>query len=151
MRKSLFTLILTLLIGGMLFTNCKDKSTDSNGADDLSSLSKTWTATKYEYASKADPDTKVDLIQMGMSIQFTINDDGTYTAVVSYGMAGQETETGTLSVADGMMTFDPEDDESYTVDYTLSGNTLTMTDENESYDFDGDEQEEPAVMTLVFQ
>ena len=81
----------------------------------------------------------------------TITTDGRFSGSLT-GNGENETFSGTY-VAQGtnlILTYDLEPNDPETAPFTLSGNTLTIT-QNDVFDFDGDLVDELATLTMVLQ
>jgi hypothetical protein len=144
--KALRTLTTAMLVTAVI--GCSDTAAPSDPAD----LAGTWNATSMVFVDDADPTVSVDVVTMGASFQLVIAADGTFTGAFAMGseiepFAGTIAISGTnLIITDSL---DPTD--TSTVAFTLDGNTLTLMDDEELYDFDDDGQEEPANSTWVME
>jgi hypothetical protein len=117
----------------------------------IADLAGTWTATKMEYTNKANNSQKVDLVQLGVGMKLTINSSGRYTATLTISGLGELTTAGTITLQGGNLILDDDEEaENQTVAFTLSGNTLTLTGDDE-FDFNDDGTDEPAAVVMVFQ
>jgi len=96
--------------------------------------------------------TGVDVVALGFAFNIVINAEGGYVATLTDPIEGDEIELGTLAVANGVITFTPTGEDPYTMDIVnLDGNTLTVRDDDESFDFDDDDVEEDAILTIVLE
>lgn len=125
----------------------------------LADFEGTWEASSYKLTNPAVPLT-IDLVQNGGSFDFTAADDGTFTgsAVIPGAMVGAPNDLELnyagyveLVTQDTVkVVFDPEIPPfitTFTGAFTLSGDTFTITDESQMFDFDGPgpEGEVPAI------
>lgn len=133
------------IVAALVFaTGCED----TTGVTILD-LVGTWNATKVEFVSTADATVTFDLIANGLMLSTTINSDGTYSG--SFTLAGQPPDSfsGTMTVQGTTLVFTEPGEQPDTAAFTLEGNTLTITDTNEKFDFDFDGIEEDATVTTV--
>jgi hypothetical protein len=140
MRRSMLIFVLSWF-AFLIVSGCSDDSgTNSN---DLGNLTGTWKLVEFSYTSKANPSQKVDWVDQGMNLTMTIENNGNFSVSgnyqgFTYSYSGHFDE-GNDTIDDG--------DANTTI--TMSGDLLTITDENESYDFgNGDE---PAILKQVYQ
>jgi len=139
MRQAYLLILSTFLL--FAFIGCSDDS--GSNSTSASGLVGTWDMAKFEYKSKANPSLTEDLVQSGMNLSLTIKSNGDYTGSGNYlgfpySFSGNMNEDGD-SIDDG----DPN------TTITRSGNTLTIVDNDDSWDFgNGDE---PATSTQVFE
>lgn len=140
MRRLTLVFVLAFFLSLVLFGCSDDSGTNSNDSDNLTG---TWKLIEFSYTSKANPSQKVDWVAEGMSLTMTIESNGNFSASGSY-MGFPYSYSGHMNESDAGI--DDGDDDTI---ITRSGNTLTITDENESYDFgNGDE---PAILKQVYQ
>ena len=87
---------------------------------------------------------------MTLSITFT---ETTYSGTFTFaGEVGEVTEgfSGTYTIDGNQLILRETGElEPDSMTYTLSGNTMTLTGDDDEYDFDDDGQEDPATSTLV--
>ncbi len=149
--KLLRTLVAPLLAVTFV-VGCDDSiGPDSTPEEIAAALAGTWSATSFVFTSKANSADTYDLIGEGGSFSLTITADGSYSG--SFTGAGEnETFSGTY-VAQGtnLILTDDQDPTPDPVAFTLSGNTLTIIDDDEEFDFDDDGFDEPATLTIVLE
>lgn len=109
----------------------------------IADLVGTWNATKLEFTNKANSAQKIDVVPLGAQLRIVVEPSGRAISTLSFqGQTSVDTSQivirgDTLVVDDRRLLF------------TLSGNTLTITDNNESFDFNQDGAEEPATLLAV--
>ena len=96
----------------------------------------------------------VDIIAQGITLTITFGQDFTYTVTdVDPGPPEViETENGTFTVIGGAITFTPTDmsaDAPLTID-VLTSTDLTLSNANDSFDFNDDGTETPASLVAIF-
>ena len=127
---------------------CSD-SGDSTGPASPSDFVGDWLATSYVVTSVANTSQSQDLtlLEMTMSITFT---ETTYSGTVSFPGEVTETFSGTYAIEGNQLTLNETGEGTpELMTYTLSANTLTLSGDDEQYDFDDDGQEDPATFTMV--
>ncbi|MBS1242166.1 MAG: hypothetical protein H6R40_1593 [Gemmatimonadetes bacterium] len=109
----------------------------------------TWNATKLEFVA---PGVAVDAIAFGATMQLVLGSNGTYTVTLGFPGEGTETETGTWSASEDVLTLSGSDGDMQ-FDMSLSGNTLTLTGADGEFDVDDDGVDDPVTVnvTLVKQ
>ena len=111
---------LVLLVGaGVAFctAGCEDDEDEGGG----NSLVGTWRATSYNGQA----------LDAGTSVVVTFRSDG--TATTTYTIAGQsDSSQGTWSAEDGVLTV-TADGETDSANYSISGSTLTISDEEGTF------------------
>ena len=127
-----------------------DNGTDPPAGVTLADLAGTWDATEAEFQSLDNPLLRFDLVALGGSLTLTVSANGDYEATIQPPGEAPETETGTVTVVGNVIELNVDGvPESVEFDFTLVGNTLTMVTESEGFDFDGDDIDDPARLTLV--
>ena len=128
---------------------------DSNGPGSTSeeivdALVGTWNATSMVFTNKANSSETFDLIANNGSLSLTFTATGQFSGSTTFG-GETETLSGTFVVqGTNLITTDTGESESETIAFTLSGNTLTLTLDDE-FDFDDDGFDEPATLTIILQ
>jgi hypothetical protein len=105
---------------------------DSTSPEDVTAadLVGTWEATAFEVTAVGGG-ASMDVIALGGSMTLTAGANGAYTIDITFPGELPEVETGTFTVAEGVITIDPEGpDSTMSFDFTLSGNTLTLMGED---------------------
>ena len=127
---------------------------DSNAPDPLTleNLVGSWRATQFLFTQQSDPSTFFDLIQNSGTVTITISANGTYVGQQS-AFGSTETSSGTITVSSRFVTLTDDDEPGDPTQFaaTLTGNTLTLTSSDFTFDFDFNGTEEPATLTAVFQ
>lgn len=127
-----------------------DNGTDPPDGITLTDLVGTWDATQVEYQSLDNPLIRFDLVALGGSLTLTVEANGDYTATIQPPGEQPDTETGSVTLEGNLIELVVDGvPESVEFDFTLVGNTLTMVTEDEEFDFDGDDIDDPARLTLV--
>ncbi len=113
-------------------------------------LAGTWTASQYLFTNPANTSETFDFIGAGGSLSFTVDAAGAFTATIVEPGDAPETLTGTIAVEGDILTISESGQGSPTPYLaTRSGNTLTLTTDDESYDFDGDGTDDLASARIV--
>ena len=149
--KLLRTLIAPLLAVTFV-AGCGDdfvSDADSTPEEVAEALEGTWNATSFVFTNDANSSETFDLLGAG-SFVITFTADGQFSG--SSTLAGfTEGISGTYIVqGTNLITTDTGETESETFAFTLSGNTLTLTGDDE-YDFNGDDVDVSATLTIIFQ
>ncbi len=109
----------------------------------IADLVGTWNATKLEFTNKANPAQKVDVVPLGAQLRIVVEASG--RAIATFSFQGQSSvDTSQIAIRGDTLVVDGR-----RLLFTLSGNTLTMTDDNESFDFNQDGAEEAATLLAV--
>lgn len=98
----------------------------------------TWDATKLEFTNVANTSEKVEVIALGATYTIVLVSDGTYQATLGVPGSAPEVTTGTWSVSSDVITIKEtgsSGDQQF--NWSLSGNTLTISGANTDFDFDG--------------
>jgi hypothetical protein len=125
---------------------------DSTSVEDVADLVGTWDATSFLWTSDADASVTFELVGAGGNFQLVIAADGSFTG--SFGMGSEvEVFSGTIAISGSniIITDSVDADDTSTMGFSLDGNTLTMTSDDDEYDFDDDGQEDPASSLMVLQ
>lgn len=110
----------------------------------------TWDATQLEFTEKANVDHRVDLIANGWTFAITLDQDGTYDAILDAPDGPPEAITGVWEAT--IDVFRMKDDTEpwwQEFDLSLSGTTLTLTGGDLNFDFGGGDVEASLDMVLV--
>ncbi len=148
LKHSLFVLPLA----AMLAAGC---GSTTIGPSDITvaDLVGTWNITRFEYTKDGAPNTHVDLIaDKGLTATAMVNANGTYTITETVAPITQ-TITGSFTVQNNTVVDTRTGLAAKNVAVTRSGNTLTYTDEDVTYDFDNNSgtPEENADLVMVWQ
>jgi hypothetical protein len=110
----------------------------------------TWDAEVFTVTSVADPDIVADLMEHG---SFTINvqPSGTYTATLWFGGVQVGVEIGTLSVSGNFITLKPNGGDTATSEYTFLEDDYLRLEGPTEFDFNLDEELEPAEALIELQ
>jgi hypothetical protein len=152
-RVKICCLLSFLITIALLTLDCSKNSTEPENGDSNfpAELVGDWRATQFIMTNKANPTEQADLIQFGISYSLAIQSNGNYTSTLAIPGEGSMIESGSSSVQGDQITVDPSNDDSYTKTYAISGNTLTVIDDDSEFDFDDDGIEESANLTIVLQ
>jgi hypothetical protein len=105
-----------------------------------------WDATMWRYTSTADPSVTVDAVEdLGYSITLTVRLDSRLSFVVE--PVGWTSTTDVL-LLDGNQMLTRNGDDSQTFVFAFEGDTWSFSG-LDSYDFDGDETQDPATLEVV--
>lgn len=113
-------------------------------------LAGTWSATQFLFTNPANAAQTYDMIAAGGSLSLTVQPNGDYSATMTVPGNAPEAFTGTISVEGDILTLAESGHGSPTpYNASRSGNTLTLTTDDELFDFDEDGTEELASLRLV--
>lgn len=129
-------LALTAVLFTSIVTACDDD--DEVMGVGVADLVGTWEATSAVFTSNVDPSITVDAVPLGGSATLTVTVDGRFTLITVLPGAPAEIDTGIIvSITVDTMTllFDNEPNNPEAVNFTLSGNTLTITSDDFAFDF----------------
>ena len=134
----------SLVLGAMLISlvGCSDST--GLTADDLEG---TWNATSMVFTNNANSAESVDVVPMGASFTMTVAAGGSVSTVFDDGQGGTSSDSGTLSSDGSSITIGGD-----TFQAVRSGDQLTATNANESYDFgSGSDEAATLVVSLTRQ
>ena len=121
---------------------------DSTGPASSADLVGQWIASAYTVTSVANTSMSAEVIGMGMTLTLTFTETA-YTGVVTFPGDPDENFAGTYTIDGQQLILDEVDQETpETMTYSLSGNVLTLSGDD-TFDFDDDQQEDPATFVLV--
>ncbi|GBD32291.1 hypothetical protein HRbin33_01255 [bacterium HR33] len=109
----------------------------------IADLVGTWNATKLEFTNKSNPLQKVDVVPLGARLTIVVEPSGRAISTFSF-QDFSDVDTSQIVIRGDTLLVDDR-----RLLFTLSGNTLTITDNNESFDFNQDGAEEPATLLAV--
>ncbi len=128
---------------------CND-SGNSTGPTSPSEFVGDWLASSWVLTSVANTSQSADFIALGMALSITFTET-TYSGTVNMDGGAMDTFTGTYTISGSQLILDEVGEtELDTMTYTLSGNAMTLSGDDEAYDFDEDGQEDPATFRMVF-
>ncbi len=142
LRKALILLAVTAVLGG---AGCKS----STGPQDESDFIGTWSATKAEYVSIADSNTKADIVARGSTLTLVFA-SSTFVLTITDPGQGPEIFSGTWSASTDVMTLTWTSGMSgeSQFDWSLDDDELTMTGGHMQFDFTPGSPEE-AILNLI--
>ncbi len=147
--KLLRTLVAPLLAVTVV-AGCGDSNGPGTSEATINALAGTWNATSMVFTNNANSSETYDLIADGGSLSLTFTAAGGFSGS-STTPEGTEILSGTFVVqGTNLIVTDTGEPESETIAFTLSGNTLTLTLDDE-LDFDDDGFDEPATLVIVLQ
>lgn len=117
----------------------------------IEDLQGTWVITQLEYTADDDNDQTFDVIDEGTSGSIVINGNGNYTLTLSAPGPITNTTTGTFTIDESGNVVDSN--EGGTIRITRSGDTITIVDEDVTFDFDDDPEtpDEDADLVMVWE
>lgn len=126
---------------------------DNTGPVDesLRELVGAWRVNRFEYTSQADSLRSINLAALGVSMNFTISDDGGWTLLTMQpGMVIGQVSTGRLSVQGDSIDFRWDGGPGPMMfGYDVSGDILTMSTRDAEYTFDQGGLPVPADLGIV--
>lgn len=142
LRKALILLAATAVLGA---AGCKSNT----GPTDESDFIGTWNATKAEYVSIADSNTKADIVAQGSTLTLVFA-SGTFVLTITDQGQSPEIFNGTWSASTDVMTLTWTSGMSgqSQFDWSLNGDELTLTGGHMPFDFTPGSPEE-AILNLI--
>jgi hypothetical protein len=149
-----FVPIIVLVVGCLLAGCGDDDGASKPKVITVADLAGTWVATQYKVSTKTVPEVSMDLVAIGGAFSWDADNTGDFTGEMtipealggpydvpfagSYELVGQDSL---------VVEFNPEVPPLLTdsrMGFSLTGNTVTVTDDTGTFDFDQDGTEEPA-------
>ncbi len=121
--------------------------TDGTGLE-VDDLAGSWVATSIVFTSVADPEVSVDITAEGATATFLLDSEGAYT-VTFVDAEENEVETGTYAVAGSVLTLTDSVEGAEAWDVVRDGDTMTLTSDDDEFDFDDDQVEDPASLVIT--
>ena len=116
----------------------------------VSDIVGTWNATQFEFTNAGDTTEKVDIIPLGGGLILVIGSQATYSATISLPGENPIVETGQIiAKTSTTILLLPNNDDSYSFNYSRVGNILTLINENSDFDFDDTGNEIPAILKII--
>jgi hypothetical protein len=127
------------------FAGCGSDSEEPS-TENLSGL---WNATAMVFTSVENTAVRVDVIAQGATFEINLNDSGGFAATLTLPGEAPETLVGTWSYTNDTLTLQ-ETGASFALvfDLNLGNDQMTLTGADVEYDFDDDEVDEPATLTI---
>jgi hypothetical protein len=162
-RCALLGLVMSAIIASTLLpSGCSDEDNGAKPAGlTLADFEGSWVATQYKVTSQAAPQVFLELIMLGGTFTMEADDTGAFTgqAEIPEVLGGPLTlpfqGVFQLVTQDSIAaTFNPEIPPfltDFTAWFELEGNTLQLIDENTTFDFEPDGQEDPAIFEGTMQ
>ncbi len=127
---------------------CSD-SAAGPGSATPSDLAGVWLAVAYTVTNVANTSLSAELVVMGLSLSLTITETS-YAGIVTFPGEPTEDFSGTYTIDGQSLILDELGEvELETMIYSLSGSVLTLSGNDDEYDFDDDGQDEPATFVIV--
>ena len=138
-----------LVFAGMLALAVACGGDDDNGPSS-SDFTGTWDATKFEFVNVANTADRIEVIGLGGSLTVVLNSNGTCTLTIQIPGEPPEVENCTWSAGVDVFTLRPSSmSGQFQFDYTLSGNTLTLTGADAEFDFNDDGIDDAAKLNIT--
>ena len=148
--RNIFQFIIAFFALFLFTDNCSETSTQTE--DNLpEEFIGEWNAEQFVIASKVNPQLEIDMIEYGCSFCLIIDADRNYSISISIPDEEDKKDTGTVSYNNNVLTFISNSEGISKVSCTLSGNTLTIVNDEIGFDFDENDIEEPATYTVVLK
>jgi hypothetical protein len=148
------------LLPVVLFTGCSD---DGSKPDliTVADFAGSWETVTYRVTNSAIPAISLEIISLGAAMEWEADESGNFTgsAFIPAALAGQDLNmpvNGTFNLISQdsvVINFIPEIPPFLTqtrAEFELTGNLLTFKDENSTFDFDGDGNDEAAIFEGTF-
>jgi hypothetical protein len=128
---------------------CGDDSGSGSGIT-IDDLVGSWNATTVTYTNQQNPAERVDRIADGGYATVTVAADGGYAFVLVPAGEDAEVASGFMVIESGFLLVQNILEPGVTVAFamTVTGSTLGLVSDEPTYDFNGDEEEEPAVLQI---
>ncbi len=140
------------MIGLVIFALVQDclKKDDDNPlvVGDSSQLIGTWYATSFTFVNTANTSQRVDMVQSGYLFSITFNENSTFSRTETFMGTVVDAGTGSYVTSGNQMTV-YESSDTTVITWLLAGGVLTLTVENEEFDFDDDGVDENAQIIIV--
>ena len=108
-----------------------------------------WIADAYTVTSVANASQTAELVGDGFTLTITFTET-TYAGIASHPGEPAEDFSGTYTIVGQSLILDEVgQDLPETMAYILSGSTLTLSGDDDDYDFDEDGQDDPATFVIV--
>jgi hypothetical protein len=112
----------------------------------------TWSATQMEFTRSANPTETVEIIGEGATFRITFKADSTWTAVLTAPGMSPDTSSGTWSASIDVLTIATTGmSGEQQFQFSLSGNTLTLSGANAEWDFGSGDEAATLSITLTKQ
>ena len=145
--------LLRTLVAPLLAVTVVAGCGDSNGPGTeatINALAGTWNATSLVFTNNANSSETFDLIADGGSFSITFTAAGGFSGSSTF-EGDTDTFSGTFEVqGSNLIISETGESGPETIAFTRSGNTLTLTLDDE-FDFDDDGFDEPATLVIVLQ
>lgn len=160
--SGLLCLLPAVLLVGAVLVGCGDDDGSKPRAIVISDFEGSWVATSYRATSVRNPEVSIEFIALGGGFGFEVDDAGAFTGRMFVppsfvGFPWEQPFQGSFELVSQdsiQFSFAPEIPPFLTdtrAAFTYARNTFSITDTNTTFDFDGDQVEEPAIFegTLV--
>jgi hypothetical protein len=148
-RRALSVLLLALSLSlVLLIAGGCDKLLKSN-TDPLDDLVGSWYATSFLMVNPSNPAQQIEEVAQGLHFTLVITADGHFTAVFIRPEEETEVDSGTISTTETDLTITPSGDSPRHLTWSLSGEVLTLVTADDHYDWNDDNIDEPANLTIV--
>lgn len=109
-----------------------------------------WSATRWQYRSRANPESVVDVVcALGATVTLSLSED---SYVLTWSLADQRNRSlgGAFAVQGERLELrTPDQNPPEALTYRLAGETLALSSESSEWDFDGDGKDEAADFVAV--
>jgi hypothetical protein len=138
-----------MLVIAVTLAACRDDSGPGSGIT-IGDLVGTWNATTVTYTSQENAADRVDRIAGGGFASLTVAPSGEYTFVLVPADGDAEVASGFVVIESGFLLAQNILEPGATVAFamTVTGSTLGLVSDEPTYDFNGDEEEEPAILQI---
>jgi hypothetical protein len=161
MRHSLLWLMVVALTAGGLVIGCGEDdeggTSTQNGGLSIADFEGVWMVTSYKVTMVDPPQTSLDMVDFGCAFAFDADDAGAFEGRAFIPASVTHTQVLELAFQGAVDLVAPDTIEvTFTPQFPpflttmrgaigMAGNTFTITDNNATFDFDGDEVEEAAI------
>ena len=134
-------LLVTVAVG------CSDSTSPASPSDFVGD----WLASSYVVTNIANTSQSEDLTALGMTLSLIFTETA-YSGTASFPGEVAETFSGTYAISGDQLTLNETGElEPDTMTYILLGNAMTLSGNDDEFDFDDDGLDDPASFVMVFQ
>ena len=149
--KNLIIFISILITFCFFNFNCEESTKPKEESNVPAELVGAWSANQFLMTNNADTREHVDLIQLGITFLLTIQSNENYSSTLNIPLQSPIIESGIFSVQNNQMIISPDNDNAYTMGYSVSNNVLSLIDPNSEFDSNDDGIELPCTAQIILQ
>jgi hypothetical protein len=148
-RMSLRRAAKVVVVSAVALAACRDDSGPGSSIT-INDLVGSWNATTVTYTSQENPADRVDRIAGGGFATVTVAIDGGYVFVLMPAGAEAEVTSGFMVIESGFLLVQNILEPGVTIAFamTVTSSALGLLSDEPTFDFNGDEEEEPAILQI---